>query len=254
MMGFLPQDLTAVALAVMLIGLAIGAIARGYSGFGFSAILVSSWALVTDPARAVVVALCLEVAASIMQAFSVWGEIPWKRVGLLMAGAVVGTPAGAYLLAHAPREPLKLAIGVFVLISAALLLYGFKLEGKSQGSRTAAVGVASGLANGAVAMGGLPVALFLTAEGDRPQQIRASVIAYFFLLDITGLIFLARESVVTSEMLSLAAISLPITALGVWLGGRRFLGATPDSFRRTTLVMLMGIAAIAIVRGLWILS
>jgi uncharacterized protein len=250
----LPADLTTAALAVMLIGLAIGAIARGYSGFGFSAVLVSSWALVTDPARAVVVALCLEVAASIMQAFSVWREIPWKRVALLMAGAVIGTPVGAYLLAHAPREPLKLAIGVFVLISAALLLFGFKLKGKSYGSRTAAVGVASGVANGAVAMGGLPVALFLTAEGDRPHQIRASVIAYFFLLDITGLIFLARESVVTSEMVSLAAISLPITALGVWLGGRRFLGATPDSFRRTTLMMLMGIAAIGIVRGLWVLS
>ena len=161
---------------------------------------------------------------------------------------------GAYLLAHAPREPLKLAIGIFVLISAGLLLFGFRLEGKSHGSRTAAVGVASGVANGAVAMGGLPVALFLTAEGDRPHQIRASVIAYFFLLDITGLIFLARESVVTSEMVSLAAISLPITALGVWLGGRRFLGATPDSFRRTTLLMLMGIAAIGIVRGLWVLS
>ena len=250
----LPPDLTTSALAVMLIGLAIGAIARGYSGFGFSAVLVSSWALVTDPARAVVVALCLEVAASVMQAFSVWREIPWKRVALLMAGAVIGTPVGAYLLAHAPREPLKLAIGIFVLISAGLLLFGFRLEGKSHGSRTAAVGVASGVANGAVAMGGLPVALFLTAEGDRPHQIRASVIAYFFLLDITGLIFLARESVVTSEMVSLAAISLPITALGVWLGGRRFLGATPDSFRRTTLLMLMGIAAIGIVRGLWVLS
>ena len=250
----LPPDLTTSALAVMLIGLAIGAIARGYSGFGFSAVLVSSWALVTDPARAVVVALCLEVAASVMQAFSVWREIPWKRVALLMAGAVIGTPVGAYLLAHAPREPLKLAIGIFVLISAGLLLFGFRLEGKSHASRTAAVGVASGVANGAVAMGGLPVALFLTAEGDRPHQIRASVIAYFFLLDITGLIFLARESVVTSEMVSLAAISLPITALGVWLGGRRFLGATPDSFRRTTLLMLMGIAAIGIVRGLWVLS
>jgi uncharacterized protein len=249
----LPQDLTTAAMAVMLIGLAIGAIARGYSGFGFSAILVSSWALVTDPARAVVVALCLEVAASIMQALSVWREIPWKRVGLLMAGAVIGTPAGAYLLAHAPEEPLKLAIGVFVLISAALLLFGFKLKGKSHGSRTAAVGVASGVANGAVAMGGLPVALFLTAEGDLPRQLRASVIAYFFLLDITGLIFLARESVITSEMLSLAVISLPVVALGVWLGGRRFLGTTPDSFRRTTLVMLMAIATIGILRGLWML-
>ena len=89
---------------VMLAGLALGALARGYSGFGFSAILVASWALVTDPARAVVVALCLEVTASVLQAASVWRDIPWKRVGLLMAGAILGTPLGVYFLANMPRN------------------------------------------------------------------------------------------------------------------------------------------------------
>lgn len=119
-----PKDLSPGAMAVMLLGLAVGAFARGYSGFGFSAILVSSWALVTDPAKAVVVALCLEVSASIMQAISVWKDVPWKRVALLMAGAVIGTPIGVMVLASAPPEPLKLAIAVFVLISAALLYRG----------------------------------------------------------------------------------------------------------------------------------
>ena len=249
----LPGDLTAAAFAVMLAGLALGALARGYSGFGFSAILVSSWALVTDPARAVVVALCLEVTASILQAVSVWKHVPWKRVGLLMAGAIIGTPIGVYLLATMPREPLKLVIAVFVLISAALLLKGFKLRRKTSGRGTAAVGVASGVANGAVAMGGLPVALFLTAGDDTPQQIRAAVIAYFFLLDITGLIFLARQKLVSADTISLVLISLPVLALGVWLGGRHFLGTTPDAFRRTTLVLLMVIAALGIVRALWVL-
>ena len=92
----LPDDLTAPALAVMLAGLGLAALARGYSGFGFSAILVSSWALVTDPARAVVVALFLEVSASAMQAVSVWKEIPWKRVSLLMAGAIAGRAANRW--------------------------------------------------------------------------------------------------------------------------------------------------------------
>jgi uncharacterized protein len=247
----LPDDLTVGALVVMFAGLALGALARGYSGFGFSAILVSSWALVTDPARAVVVALCLEVIASLMQAVSVWKEVPWKRVGLLMAGAVVGTPVGVYFLAHMPREPLKLFIALFVLISAALLFKGFKLRSKANSASTAAVGVASGVANGAVAMGGLPVALFLTASDDTPQRFRASVIAYFFLLDIAGLIFLARQRLISADTIWLVVIALPILALGVWLGGRRFLGTTPDAFRRTTLVLLMVIASLGIVRALW---
>lgn len=241
-------------MAVMFAGVAFGAIARGYSGFGFSAVLVSSWSLVTDPARAVVVALCLEICASMMQAFSVWSEIPWKRVGLLMAGAVIGTPVGVYLLAYAPREPLKMFIAGFVLVSAVLLLAGFKLSRSSNGAATAAVGVASGVANGAVAMGGLPVALFLTADGDEPRRIRAAVIAYFFLLDLTGLFFLARQQLVTPETLSIAALSLPVVAAGVWLGGRHFLGTTPKVFRRATLLLLIAIAAIGLARALWVIA
>ncbi|MDP9138629.1 MAG: sulfite exporter TauE/SafE family protein [Pseudomonadota bacterium] len=247
------SDLSGIAIATMAAGLIVGAVARGYSGFGFSALLVSSWALVTDPARAVVVALVLEVLASVIQALSVWREVPWKRVGLLMAGALVGTPVGTYLLAHAPREPLKFGIAIFVLVAAALLLADVRLKLRVSRAGTAAVGVASGVANGSVAMGGLPVALLLTASGDSPATIRATVIAYFFLLDLVGLMFLARENLVTREALSLSLLSLPVMVAGVWLGGRRFLGATPDSFRRTTLVLLMVIAAIGVARALWMM-
>ena len=252
--SYLPQDLTLSAVVVMTVGLSIGAIARGYSGFGFSALLVSSWSLVTDPARAVVVALCLEVAASVMQAFSVWKDIPWKRVGLLMVGAVIGTPLGVYILAYAPREPLKLVIAGFVLVSTVLLLVGFKLKRRSGSLGTTAVGAASGVANGAVAMGGLPVALFLTADGDTPAHIRAAVIAYFFLLDLTGLFFLTREGLVTTDTLSLVVLAIPIVALGVWLGGRQFLGSSPEAFRRTTLLLLLVIATLGIVRALWLMA
>jgi uncharacterized membrane protein YfcA len=244
-------DLSGVAIAVMVAGLFVGAVARGYSGFGFSALLVSSWALVTDPARAVVVALILEVLASIIQAASVWRAVPWKRVGLLMAGALVGTPVGAHLLAHAPREPLKLGIAIFVLISTALLIADMKLRLRANSAGTAAVGVVSGVANGSVAMGGLPVALMLTAGGDQPAHIRATVVAYFFLLDLAGLFFLAREGVVTGQAMSAALLSLPLLAIGIWLGSRQFAGATPESFRRTTLLLLVVIAGIGVVRALW---
>jgi uncharacterized membrane protein YfcA len=249
----IPHDLTPAAMIVMLAGLAIGGFARGYSGFGFSAILVSSWALVTDPARAVVVALCLEVSASLMQAVSVWKDVPWRRVLALMAGAVVGTPLGVLVLATMPREPLKLSIAVFVLISAALLYKGYRFKAAPGNASTAAVGVASGVANGSVGMGGLPVALFLAADADTPQRIRAAVIAYFFLLDLTGLAFLSQQGLISGESLTLALLSLPVLALGVWLGGKRFLGTSPDAFRRTTLFLLMIIAGLGICRTLWTL-
>lgn len=218
-------------LAVMLAGLAVGALARGYSGFGFSALLVASWSLVGQPAQAVAVALVLEVTASVLQAVSVWRDIPWRRVALLLGGAAVGTPFGTHLLVAMSERTLRLGIAAFVLAAALVLLAGVRLRARATPPVVLAVGAASGLCNGAVAMGGLPVAIFLTAEGADPRTLRASVIAYFFLLDLIGLFFLAREGLVGTGTLSLAALCLPVLVLGMWLGGRHFLGATPQRFR-----------------------
>lgn len=239
---------TPVALAVMAAGLLLASLARGYSGFGFSALLVSSWSLVTEPARAVALALVMEVLASIIQAVSVWREIPWRRVALLMGGAAIGTPAGVWLLAEVPPQAMRLGIALFVLGAATALLVGFRLERRASGGRVAALGVASGVANGAVAMGGLPVALFFTANGDSPMRLRATLIAYFFLLDLLGLAFLAREGLLGPETVAHAVVALPVLVCGIWLGTRHFLGATAESFRRTTLRILIGLALIGIAR------
>jgi uncharacterized protein len=237
-------------LAVMLAGLATGAVARGYSGFGFSALLVASWSLVGSPSRAVAVALVLEVTASVLQAASVWRDIPWRRVGLLLGGAVIGTPFGAHLLAVTSERALRLGVAGFILAAALALLVGLRLRARGTPPVVLAVGAASGLCNGAVAMGGLPVAVFLTAEGADPRAIRASVVAYFFLLDLAGLFFLAREGLVGRETVSLAALCLPVLAGGMWLGARHFLGTTPEGFRRVTLSLLVLLALAGIVRAL----
>ena len=199
----------------MLVGLCLASLARGYSGFGFSAVLIASWSLITDPARAIAVTVLLEITASIIQAFSVWKQIPWKRVLLLMGGAVPGMLFGVYVLTTVPVDTLKLIVAVFVLISAILLSMGWKLKARANSLGTFAVGIASGAANGSIGMGGLPVALFLTADGDSP-----------------------------------AALALPVLLIGMFLGTRHFLGATPEGFRRVTLFMLMGIAIIGIIRTL----
>ena len=247
----LPQFLTTLspfALCIILAGLILASLARGYSGFGFSAVLVASWSLVTDPGKAIAVTVVLEITASIIQAFSVWKDIPWKRVLLLMAGATPGMLVGVTVLTSVPVDILKLGLAAFVLVAAALLSIGWKLKARANDFGTAVVGVASGIVNGAIGMGGLPVALFLTADGDSPAKIRASVTAYFFLLDLLGL--LVFSGIVSVEAFSTAALAFPVLVVGMILGTRHFLGATPEGFRRITLLLLMGIALAGILRSL----
>ncbi len=228
----------------------LASLARGYSGFGFSAVLVASWSLVTEPSKAIAITVLLEITASIIQAFSVWKDIPWKRVALLMGGATPGMVLGILVLQSVPVDTLKLGLAVFVLVAAALLSIGWKLKTRANKMGTLAVGITSGIVNGAIGMGGLPVALFLTADGDSPAKIRASVTAYFFLLDLVGLVLFSQAGIVSMDSFSTAALAFPVLLVGMALGTRHFLGATPEGFRRVTLFMLMGIALAGIVRTL----
>jgi uncharacterized membrane protein YfcA len=238
------------ALSLMFTGLILASLARGFSGFGFSAILVTSWSIVTEPSRAIALALVLEVTASIVQAFSVWKDIPWRRVAFLLGGATIGTPFGVFLLSYVPLPTMRIAIAVFVIIATAALLQGWKLKKKANDLGSGGVGLLSGLANGSTGMGGLPVALFLTADGDSPARIRAAVVAYFFFLDIIGLYFLTRSGLTDIDTIGLAVMSLPILLIGMVLGTRHFIAATPEQFRRVSLYMLAGLAVIGLARGL----
>jgi hypothetical protein len=98
-------------------------------------------------------------------------------------------------------------------------------------------------------MGGLPVALFLAASAEKPAVMRATFIAYFFGLDIVSGLLLAREGVLGKEALAAAALSLPVLAFGLWLGGRHFLGASEAQFRRHTLFLLIGLAGFGLLRA-----
>jgi uncharacterized membrane protein YfcA len=253
--SFLPAGLCAAPwasgphLAAMAAGLLVAAFARGYAGFAFSALLVAIWSLVAPPALPVTVGVLLEVTASALQAASIWREVDWRRVGLLLAGAAIGTPFGVMLLAAVDPDALRLGIALFLLACCGALLAGYTLKRETGPAGQGAVGVASGLVNGASAMGGMPVALFLAASAVRPKVMRATFIAYFFALDLFAAGLMAREGVLTRDTLVVALLCLPGLVLGLWLGSRHFLGASEARFRRQVLWLLAGLAAAGLARA-----
>ncbi|WP_421695144.1 sulfite exporter TauE/SafE family protein [Aestuariivirga sp.] len=229
-------DLTHLAFASGLVFLA--AIVRGYSGFGFSLLAITSLSLIFPPARIIPAIFLLEIAASLHLLPAIWGHVHWRSIGFLAAGTLLGTPLGVYALANVPPAPMTLALALFVLLATGLLWRGFALARMPNAPATVAVGAAAGLANGAFGIGGPPVILFYFASPAGHAAGRASLIAYFLLTDLAGLGFLAREGLVTRESGLFAAAFLPALAAGVWLGARIFRTANPARFRQIVLAIL----------------
>lgn len=239
----------AVTIAYGLVCILGAAFVRGYSGFGFSLLAVTALSLRLAPAEIVPSIFMMEIAASLHLLPSIWREVHWRAIGVLLIGYTIAVPLGVWLLASMPQAPMKVALGLAVLVSTLLLMRGFALRRMPGPSATLATGGASGLLNGAFGIGGPPVILFFFSSPAGDAIGRASIIAFFLATDAIGLVFLAREGLVTQESLVRALIFLPALIAGIWLGAHSFKHSDQASFRKWVLRLLALLALLTFAQG-----
>ncbi len=245
----LVAGLDAASLAYALVVVFAAAVVRGYSGFGSSALFVTSLTLVLPPAEVVPITLFLEIAASLGLLSHAWKDVSWRAIGWLLVGAALGMPVGFTLLAELPADPMRIAISLLVLGASLMIWFGYRVSGRAGVRHTVGTGALSGLANGIAGVGGLPVVLFFLSTSAAATMTRATLIVYLMSGDIYGAAVAGAHGLVTTEVVARAALFCVPLFVGVWVGHRRFLRASPDSFRRFTLVLLMFLSSLGLVRA-----
>ncbi len=246
----LPFNLGPGALAFLAFCILGAAFIRGYSGFGFSALVVSASALVTNPLNFVPVVMLLAVAATIGQAPAAWPNADKRLLGLMLAGACIAMPVSVWGLASLDVDMLRLVISVWVLVMCAALLTGWSIRRQVGNGGRVAAGMVSGLANGA-AVGGLPIALFLAAQNIAATVFRATMIFYLCAIDLVALPMLGLNGLISTDTFIAAGLALPLLGLGVWLGGKRFVSTAPENFRRMAISLLAFLALLGLVKSLF---
>lgn len=244
----MPFDLSPGGAVFMALAFLVAAYVRGYSGFGFSALIVASSSLVTNPLNFVAVVMVCEFAMTFQQWRGIWRQVSWWRVVTLMIGASVGVVIGLWALTGIGVETARALISGYVLVMCAALLAGWTLRAEAGRGAHVAAGVISGLAN-AAGMGGLPVAVFFAAQPIAAAVFRATLIAYFAALDIWTLPVMWGHGLVSRDTFVVSVLAAPIIAFGVWAGGRHFISAEPQSFRRFAILLLAVLAVMGLVKS-----
>ncbi len=239
-----------VTVIIIWVAVFIAGIIRGYSGFGFAMVAVTSMSLVLPPAQVVPVVLILEVLASVRLILQVWRKIDWYSLRWLLAGSFFAIPVGVYFLATVPAEPMRIFISALVLIAALLLLSGWAWRRMPGRPLILTTGVACGLLNGAAAIGGPPVILFYLSSPAGVAVSRASIIAYFLGIDVISLMMTSIQGLVTLGTFHLTAMALLPLLLGINLGSRMFKNVNEKAFRKHVLILLIILAVIGLVKGL----
>jgi len=236
-------------LLVSSIAIFLAAIVRGFSGFGFSLLSITAISIFMPAQEIVPSIFLLEVAASINMIPSIWREIDWRGIGFLILGYVVGLLPGIYALVYAPEAPMKIALGLFVIVTGIMMLRGFRLEKTPGAAATIATGAASGVLNGAFGIGGPPVVLFYFSTPAAVAVGRASVIAFFFLTDTLGLAGQAYSGIVTVQSFAQFIAWIPALLIGIALGAKGFKHMDQAKFRRAVLIILITLAVVTLAKA-----
>jgi uncharacterized protein len=223
------------------------AIVRGFSGFGFSLLSITALSLVYAPAQIIPSIFMLEVAASLHLLPSIWKDIHWRSLLPLTLGCLIATPLGVWALANVSARPMQVALALFVLAATFALWRGYALKSMPGPVASTAAGAASGLANGAIGIGGPPVIVFYFSSPAGDIAGRASLIAFFLITDVIGLGNQAVQGLLSWDAVWRAAAFLPPLLLGVWIGNSSFKSANPETFRKAVLALL---AVLAVIIGL----
>jgi uncharacterized protein len=223
---------------------------RGFTGFGFGLSAVPALTLFLEPREIVPVTVILAAVVGLQLLRRVWSQADWPSVKLLVAGAAAGTPFGAWLLTALPADAMRAVIGGVCIVAVLLLSRGYQLRTVPGRPARFGLGAASGLINGATAMGGPPVIVYFLAHPSGVAVGRASLLVFFFFSSTLGIGVQAAAGLVTTRVLILALLMFPVMALGNGLGDRWFSKAGDRHYRRVALTFLLGIAIAAVARAL----
>jgi uncharacterized membrane protein YfcA len=227
-------------LAMAAVGLA--GIVRGFAGFGSAMIMIPSLSAIYAPATAIPVGLLLEIILTVPFIGTCARLVEWPRLALLACAATLAVPLGVLALIAIPATILRWCISLIVLMSVAVLAFGWRYRGPPTSGATAAAGLLSGLLNGSVGMAGPPVVFFLLAGPDRASRVRATCIVYFGVIDAITVVVLAVRGLVGPNVLLLAALLAPSYLVAAWIGARFFQRTGEERYRRIALAILSLVA------------
>ena len=212
---------------------------RGYSGFGFSAILMAGLLPVIPSAQLVPLSILLEIIASASQAPRVLPDIDRRLLGALLGTSLVGAPLGVFLLNWFPEYILRLLVYGTIFLSVSVFLISRVRPIKMSISRALVAGFAAGIVNGATALSGLVLALFFTSSTIGSRTMRATMIAYLFFTDVItgGALFWSGHY--DHQVVWRGLTALPIMLAGLALGSMQFFKTPVENFKTRVMWLLL---------------
>jgi uncharacterized protein len=227
---------------VLVLGTAVlaGALVQGSVGFGV-VVVASPVVIWLAPELMPGSMLVCGFVLPLMQLSTSWRDIDRPNLGAALAGRILLTPLGVWVVAVSSTELIAAMVGVLVIVVAVASVYAPEFEARPR--NTFAAGLLTGISGTSAAVGGPFLAL--TLQHEPAAQIRATLAAFFTVGSLVSLTGLRLAGQLTGEHLVWGAIFIPFLVAGYLLSGpvtRRL----DDERLRTAMLVFCVVAGVSI--------
>jgi uncharacterized protein len=231
--------LTPVQLAAGAAILAAAYLVRGTAGFGSGLVAVPLLNLMLPLSVVVPVVVLLDYIAALSQGLGNRNNIRWKEILPLIPFSLIGVVIALFFLTRGEALLLSKALGGFVILFALYTLSGYKPKTGVARGWVVLAGISGGMIGTLFATPSPFYATYFNARNLGKEAFRATF-ATTILMDGAGrLAGYTTSGILTPELLTLAAIALPIMGVFLYIGGHIHTRLTQTAFQRAISVLLM---------------
>lgn len=242
-----------VTLATLLVGSLLAGFVTGFAGFGTGLVASGLWFHALPAAMVPPLVAVSSVAAQCAGLAVIRPKFSWAAARPYLVGGLLGVPLGVFALTSLSPDALRLSIGVFlVAYSLIRLLHDrpWALAGRAGPGADGAIGAFGGFLGGFAGLSGPVPIIWLQGKGLPFERQRAIFQPYNMAILSFATGVMVWGGAITRDFLPVAALALPVTLLGAWIGGRLYRRASEKLVIRVVLALLLLSGAILIVQSL----
>jgi uncharacterized protein len=215
-MAFGPETIALLALIIILAYTVFG-----LTGFGSSITAMPLLVQLIPLKMAVPLMLIFDLCSALLMGMKNRRVIDRKELTRLIPFMLVGMTIGVVALVKVPERWLLLVLGIFILAYSAWSLLLKREPKRMRAAWSVPLGMAGGMFTALFGTGGPIYTIYLARRLDDKAVLRATISALIFVTGISRLVFFSSAGLFNQHsLLWLAAILLPCSLLGLFLGNR----------------------------------
>ena len=211
---------------IFLIAVFLGSYVQGITGFALGIVVMAIMAVATTiPVAPLAAAISLLALFNVLVALpGQHRDIDWRLFLGLTIGQIPGILIGLWLLdflSSSSVEILELILGIFIVAGSLTLALRSRMQAeRSRGFTASIAGFFGGLAGGMFAASGPVTGWYAYRQPMSVSVIRSSLLAGLLVTTLCRTTLVAFDGQITTEILFLVGLAVPVVALGTMLARR----------------------------------